>query len=132
MNYEFIFLKVAEPGGKHLGSVLVKTTGYQQAVSISAFMHGGWRTNNPQNRGTWRTYDPHQRLLWIGRTKHDYYEIYRKSDRDAEKRIPGLDFSDLHPEPTETFEDPFAFYKAIGYDRKRRKIVQLNTAEAEE
>ena len=129
MNYEFIFLKVAQPGGKHLGSVLIKANGYQQVISISAFMHGGWKTAKPQDFRTWRTYNPHQQVIWTGRFKQDYYEIYRKNDREAEKRIPDLDLSDLHPEPTVTYENPFDFYKAIGYDRKRRKFVKVNQEE---
>lgn len=127
MNFEFIFLKVAEPGGKHLGSVLVKATGYRQVVSMSAFMHGGYRTEDTQDRRTWRTYDPHHQMIWIGRPEREYYDIYRKSDREAEERMPGLDLSNQHPEPTWTYDDPFAFYEAIGYDRKRHKFIKVNT-----
>lgn len=119
----YIFLMVEVPSGEHLGAVLVKINGYQEAISIGAFAHGGRGRKAKLNRSILdhRCCDEHRGILYSYQHA-DEYAGQQKVWAETVARLGLEPRSVVWPDPTKTFDSPQAFYDQIHYDRVKKRF----------
>jgi hypothetical protein len=138
--YDYVFRGQTPEDNTRTEAISVHAWGYQQVVSMSAFLHG-MKRKYPDTGNTakdlqanyrvenHRKYDHHRKVLWIGK-RIDEYRDEQQMDIGHVQRYaeihPSISeyFRTLHPEPTRSFDNVYEFYDHIRYDRKTKKFLK--------
>lgn len=122
LYYDYVFIGTYLDIPLSTEAIQVRADGYQQVISIGAFVHGLRTKGKPGDIKTHRTYDKYKNLFWRGRVIDDYL-LEQKQDRRAAVKFQNDSFLTLHPDPIRFFDTVYEFYEAINYDYKKKRFM---------